>query len=76
MARNHRDEGTVALIDRDVERAADTYTRAAYGTLAGFENEGEGSVGGARVGVRCALDVAIDQRNSGLIAVVPSHVDG
>ena len=41
MARNHRDEGTVALIDRDVERAADTYTRAAYGTLAGFENEGE-----------------------------------
>lgn len=41
MARNHRDEATVALIDRDVERAADTYTRAAYGTLAGFENEGE-----------------------------------
>ncbi|PSP75787.1 hypothetical protein BRC86_02845 [Halobacteriales archaeon QS_3_64_16] len=41
MVRNHRDEAIVALIDRDVERATDTYTRAAYGTLAGLENEGE-----------------------------------
>jgi hypothetical protein len=42
MARNHRDEAIVALIDRDVERAANTYTRAAYATLAGLGNEGEG----------------------------------
>lgn len=42
MARNHRDEAIVALIDRDLARAAHAYTRAAHGTLAGFECEGEG----------------------------------
>jgi hypothetical protein len=42
MARNHRDEAIVALIDRDLARAADDYTRAAYGTLAGVECEGDG----------------------------------
>jgi hypothetical protein len=42
MTRNHREAAIVALIDRELERAADTYTRAAHGTLAGFECEGEG----------------------------------
>jgi hypothetical protein len=41
MVRNDRDAAIVALIDRDIERAANTYTRAAHATVAGLENEGE-----------------------------------
>ena len=41
MVRNDRDAAIVALIDRDTERAANTYTRAAHATVAGLENEGE-----------------------------------